>query len=151
VRILTNSIGSNNHLTAHSAYRNHIDTLLAEGAELHEVRTDADNRDRYMLKPVGHKKLALHAKALVIDNDKVFVGSANLDPCSLRMNTEMGFLIVSNQFNRKLRSALEGDFSTANAWRLELQEDGRVFWLADDQTLESQPATSFMQRIEGEL
>ncbi len=148
VRILTNSIGSNNHLTAHSAYRNHIDTLLEQGADLHEVRTDARDRDRYMLTPIDRKKLALHAKALVIDDDKVFIGSANLDPRSLRINTEMGFLIVGDQFNQRLRSALESDFSTANAWRLELQEGGKVFWVADDQTLESQPATSFMQSIE---
>jgi len=148
VRILTNSIGSNNHLSAHSAYRNHINTLLESGAELHEVRTDARDRDRYMLTPVSSKKLALHAKALIIDDDKVFVGSANLDPRSLRINTEMGFLVVSDQFNQKLRAALEGDLLTANAWRLTLQEDGQVYWVADDRTLESQPATSFMQRVE---
>lgn len=148
VRILTNSIGSNNHLSAHSAYRNHINTLLENGAELHEVRTDARDRDRYMLTPIGRKKLALHAKALIIDHDKVFIGSANLDPRSLRINTEMGFLVISEQFNKKLRKALEGDFLTANAWRLELQENGRVYWVSEDRTLESQPATSFMQRIE---
>jgi len=148
VRILTNSIGSNNHLSAHSAYRNHINTLLESGAKLHEVRTDARDRDRYMLTPIGRKKLALHAKALVIDDDKVFVGSANLDPRSLRINTEMGFLVVSDQFNQRIRKALEGDFLAANAWHLELQEDGRVYWVAEDHTLESQPATSFMQRIE---
>ena len=148
VRILTNSIGSNNHLSAHSAYRNHINTLLESGAELHEVRTDARDRDRYMLSPIDRKMLALHAKALIIDHDKVFVGSANLDPRSLRINTEMGFLIVSDQFNQKLRNALEDDFSGANAWRLKLQEDSSVYWVADDRTLKSQPATSFMQRIE---
>lgn len=148
VRILTNSIGSNNHLSAHSAYRNHINTLLENGAELHEVRTDARDRDRYMLTPVGRKQLALHAKALAIDDDKVFIGSANLDPRSLRINTEMGFLVTSDEFNRKLRNALEGDFLTANAWRLELQENGKVYWVTEDRTLESQPATSFMQRIE---
>lgn len=148
VRILTNSIGSNNHLTAHSAYRNHIDTLLDHGAELHEVRTDAQDRDRYILTPVGQKTLALHAKALVLDDDKVFVGSANLDPRSLRINTEMGLLVVSPGFNAAVRNALEGDFSEENAWRLELQDDGRVFWVSDDRVLESQPALSPLQRIE---
>ncbi|MEE4163667.1 MAG: phospholipase D-like domain-containing protein, partial [Woeseiaceae bacterium] len=148
VRILTNSISSNNHLTAHAAYRNHIDTLLESGVELHEVRTDAKDRERYILTPIGRKTLALHAKALVIDDDKVFIGSANLDPRSLRINTEMGFLVTSRVFNEEVRRALEGDFSAENAWRLELQEDGRVFWVSDDETLESQPATSFMQRIE---
>ena len=84
----------------------------------------------------------------MIDNDRVFVGSANLDPRSLRINTEMGLLVLSEQFNAKVRSALEVDFSTANAWRLELQSDGKVFWVSDDETLQSQPATSFTQRIE---
>lgn len=148
VRILTNSIRSNNHLAAHSAYRRHIDTLLEYGAELHEVRIDAKDRDRYMVTPVDRKMLALHAKALVIDDDKVFVGSANLDPRSLRINTEMGLLVRSERFNRSVREALEVDFSAANAWHLELQEDGSVYWVADDQRLASQPAASFMQRIE---
>ena len=148
VRILTNSIGSNNHLTAHSAYRNYIDTLLEHGAELHEVRIHARDRDQYMLTPIERKTLALHAKALIIDEDIVFIGSANLDPRSLRINTEMGVLVVSDQFNANVRAALARDFLTANAWRLELQSDGKVFWIADDQTLQSQPATSFAQRIE---
>jgi hypothetical protein len=119
VRILTNSIGSNNHLTAHSAYRNHIGALLNSGADLYEVRTDAGDRDRYMLRPIDRKVLALHAKALVIDNDKVFIGSPNLDPHSLRINTEMGLLVVSESFNQTVRSAVEDDLSGANAWRLE--------------------------------
>lgn len=148
VRMLTNSIGSNNHLTAHSAYRNHIDTLLQHGAEIHEVRTDANDRGQYMTKPVADKKLALHAKALIIDSDKVFIGSANLDPRSLRINTEMGFVIISEAFNREVRLAVEGDFLGDNAWRLELQDDGQVFWVSNDKTLESQPAVSTMQRIE---
>jgi putative cardiolipin synthase len=119
IRMLTNSIRSNNHLTAHSAYRNHIRTLLDNGAELHEVRIDADDRDIYMLSPIEEKKLALHAKALVIDDDKVFIGSANLDPRSLRINTEMG-----------------------------LDEEGGVIWVSHDVTLTEQPAASMLQRIE---
>ena len=148
VRVLTNSVQSNNHLSAHSAYRNHIETLVESGAELHEVRVDAKDRGRYMLTPIERKKMALHAKALIIDRDKVFIGSANLDPRSLRINTEMGFLIISEWFNRSVRGALEGDFSPANAWRLELQESGDIFWISDDATLKSQPASSFAQRVE---
>ena len=148
VRILTNSIRSNNHLAAHSAYRNHIGTLLKNGAELYEVRVDADDRAAYMLSPIGQKMLALHAKALIIDNDKVFIGSANLDPRSLRINTEMGFLVISESFNQTVRHAVEIDLSAANAWRLELQADGKVHWVTDNQVLTSQPAYSFMQDLE---
>lgn len=148
VRILTNSLQSNNHLAAHSAYRNHINTLLASGADLHEVRIDGKGRELYMLAPVERKQLALHAKALIIDHDRVFIGSANLDPRSLRINTEMGFLITSEDFNQRVREAVNADFAADNAWRLELQEDGSVHWLAHDLRLTEQPASSFMQRLE---
>jgi putative cardiolipin synthase len=148
IRMLTNSIRSNNHLTAHSAYRNHIRELLNNGAELHEVRIDATDRHIYMLSPIEEKQLALHAKALVIDNDKVFIGSANLDPRSLRINTEMGFLIESEALNAEVRKAVTPDFNKTNAWQLELDENGSVIWVSDDVTLTEQPAASILQRIE---
>jgi putative cardiolipin synthase len=148
IRMLTNSIRSNNHLTAHSAYRNHIRELLDNGAELHEVRIDADDRHIYMLSPIEEKQLALHAKALIIDNDKVFIGSANLDPRSLRINTEMGFLIESEALNAEVRKAVAPDFSTANSWQLQFDELGQVVWVSHDVTLTSQPAASIFQRIE---
>jgi putative cardiolipin synthase len=148
VRVLTNSIRSNNHLSAHSAYRNHIEELLNNGAELHEVRIDARDREIYMLSPVEEKALALHAKALVIDQDKIFIGSANLDPRSLRINTEMGFLVESEALNAQLRNAMTPDFEGSNAWNLQFDENGKVIWVSDDRTLSTQPAGSFMQRIE---
>ncbi|MBT8447851.1 MAG: phospholipase D family protein, partial [Gammaproteobacteria bacterium] len=148
VRILTNSLRSNNHVTAHGAYRNHIRTLMGHGAQLHEVRTDAKDRLRYMLGPAARKSLALHAKFLIIDSDKVFIGSANLDPRSLRINTEMGVLVTSEPLNRALRSVVELDFSPANAWRLEFDDDGKVVWISDSETRRSQPADSAWQRLE---
>ena len=148
VRMLTNSIQSNNHLVAHSAYRNHIHSLMASGAQLHEVKTDAQDRDRHMLSPVSDKKLALHAKALVIDHDRVFIGSTNLDPRSLRINAEMGLLVESPALNDALRQAVWLDFDEANAWSLQVAKDGRVLWVSGDLVLDSQPAASFMQRIE---
>ena len=148
VRILTNSIQSNNHLAAHSAYRKHIKKLLEGGAELHEVRVDARDRYLYMFPPTDKKSLALHAKVLVIDDDKVFIGSPNMDPRSLVINTEMGLLVQSEELNAQIRSLVERDFSQANAWHLKLNDKGHVVWVSDGVVLESQPARSFMQRIE---
>ncbi|MFK8043130.1 phospholipase D family protein [Congregibacter sp.] len=148
VRILTNSIRSNNHITAHSAYRNHIDELMADGAELHEVRIDAKDRDRYMLSPTDGKALALHAKVLVIDRDHVFVGSPNLDPRSMRINTEVGLLVKSPELNAKIREGVESDLSQANAWSLQINESSKVVWVAEGTTLSEQPAASYMQRLE---
>ena len=148
VRILTNSIRSNNHLAAHSSYRNHINEMLGDGAQLHEVRIDARDRYVHMFPPVEGKSIALHAKAIVFDRNKVFIGSANLDPRSLRINTEMGLLVVSEELNAAVRTAFDPDFAERNAWRLQFDADGKVVWISDDTVLRSQPAASWMQRIE---
>jgi len=148
VRILTNSINSNNHITAHSAYRKHIRNLLEIGADLHEVRFDAQDRDLYIESPVEKKSLCLHAKVLLFDDNRVFIGSANLDPRSMHINTEMGLIIESESLNASVREALEPDFSPRNAWQLQLQADGRVTWASDKETLDHQPTHSFMRRIE---
>ena len=148
VRMLTNSISSNNHLSAHSAYRNHIDTLLGHGVELYEVRADAKDRHLYMAPPADQKGLALHAKALIVDDDQLFIGSANLDPRSLRINTEMGLLVRSPGLNRELRAALQPDFEAGNAWSLALDPRGQTQWISGETVLTAQPASSFMQRIE---
>ena len=101
-----------------------------------------------MMEHWGVPSLALHAKALVIDDDRVFVGSANLDPRSLRLNTEMGLLVTSPELNADIRTAIEPDFSTLNAWRLQFDDKGGIVWMSEDGVPTVQPATSFMQRIE---
>jgi len=101
----------------------------------------------YMFPPAVRKSLALHAKALAIDHDKVFIGSANLDPRSLRINTEMGLLVESEALNARVRDAFGTDFAEANAWHLQIDERGEVTWVTEDVVLDSQPADSFMQRI----
>jgi putative cardiolipin synthase len=148
VRILTNSLRSNNHTTAHSAYRHHVRRLMDHGADLHEVRALAKDRGVYMQEPVGRKELGLHAKLLLIDRELTFIGSANLDPRSLRLNTEMGLLIRSREFNQLVRDALELDFHERNAWYLQPGDDGNVQWVGDDTVLDEQPASSDVQRIE---
>jgi putative cardiolipin synthase len=148
VHLLTNSIQSNNHITAHSAYRDHIERLIDHGADLHEVRVDAAERGTYMLAPVSDKQLALHAKLMVVDGSRVFIGSANFDARSLRINTEMGLLIESEELGQQVLDAIAVDFLPQNAWHIRRSEAGKLQWVSDDEVLDSQPAASFMQRIE---
>jgi len=148
VRILTNSLRSNNHTAAHAAYRNFVGRLVGHGADLHEVRALAKDRDHYMLAPVADKELGLHAKLMLIDDRWSFVGSANLDPRSLELNTEMGLLVDSFEFNRALRGRLDVDFDRRNAWHVQRADDGSLRWVADDTVLDSQPAASMFQQLE---
>ena len=148
VKILTNSLRSNNHLAAHAAYHGHLGRLVNHGADLHEVKIDAHARSLYMDTPVADKQLGLHAKVLLIDDDLAFVGSCNLDPRSLKLNTEVGLVIRSRQFNEQLRARLQVDFDMANAWALRTTENGHLQWVSTDEVLDHQPAASLFQRIE---
>ncbi len=148
VRILTNSLRSNNHLAAHSAYRGHIRRLVSHGADLHEVRAEAADRPRYMQEPVGGKRLGLHAKMLVIDQTRVYVGSCNLDPRSLMLNTEVGLVVDSRSLNQALRDATAADFEPRNAWAVKLSEAGRLQWHGEGGVLDEPPSDSSVQALE---
>jgi putative cardiolipin synthase len=148
VRILTNSLRSNNHLAAHAAYRGYIHSLVGHGVELYELRADAVDRALYMEHPVDDKHLGLHAKFLLVDDDQVFVGSANLDPRSLKLNTEVGLLIKSHPLNQALRQLIEVDFAPRNAWSVQLDPSGEIIWVGESQVLKHGPADSAFQRLE---
>jgi len=148
VRILTNSLQSNNHLAAHAAYRGHLNRLVGHGADLHEVRTKAADRDLYMRQPVDDKQLGLHAKLLLVDDDIAFIGSCNLDQRSLKINTEVGLIIESKALNFALRESLAIDFEPRNAWAVQRSEDGQLVWVGHDEVLRHQPADSAVQRLE---
>lgn len=148
VRILTNSLRSNNHLAAHAAYRGHLERLVDHGADLHEVRALAVDRHRYMLTPVEDKTLGLHAKLLLVDGDTCFIGSANLDPRSLNINTEVGLVIRNPELNAALRERLEVDFHPRNAWTVRRGEHGNLEWVGHDQVLQHQPSESAIQLLE---
>lgn len=148
VRILTNSLRSNNHTAAHAVYRRHIKRIMGHGADLHEVRARAKDRAVYMQVPVDDKNLGLHAKLLLIDQTISFIGSANLDPRSLHLNTEIGILVQSKAFNHRVRQKFEMDFSKRNAWQLQESDSGKTIWVADDAVRTTQPAASNFQLLE---
>jgi putative cardiolipin synthase len=148
VRLLTNSINSNNHLTAYTAYHGHVRELIGLGAEVHEMRVLAQTRSRYIFPPVARKSLGLHAKYMIIDGRRVVVGSANLDPRSLRINTEMVMVVDSQRLAQRLLNLTEPDFDTSNSWQLAIGDDGRTLWVGDNQVLDADPAQSGFQRLE---
>ena len=101
-----------------------------------------------MRSPVDDKRLGLHAKLILFDREHTFIGSTNLDPRSLHMNTEIGIFIQSEELNRRLRQKLAIDFDRRNAWHLQMGSDGRTLWVADVVTLDDLPADTAFQRLE---
>ena len=102
MRVLTNSLASNDMLPAHSGYAKTRRRLLENGMELYELRPDTD-----AFRPGGpflsrRSRAALHAKAMAFDGEAVFIGSFNLDPRSAVINTEAGLYIESIELAKRL-------------------------------------------------
>jgi putative cardiolipin synthase len=148
VAIVTNSLASNNHVVAHSGYKRWRREVLRAGAELYELRIDAAALDQYVTPPTTSRALGLHAKAVVVDRRRAFIGSANVDPRSMEINTEIGVAADSEDLARELAALLERDMAPENAWRVTIDADGWLTWSSGAGKLTRQPATGFTQRAE---
>ena len=146
VAIVTNSLASNNHVVAHTGYRRWRRDVLRAGAELYELRSDADALELYVTPPVDSDSLGLHTKAIVVDGTKIFIGSPNVDPRSMDLNTEIGVVAESAELGRRLSTLIARDMAPENAWRVTLDEEGWLTWSNDDETVRRQPARGFKQR-----
>jgi putative cardiolipin synthase len=126
--LVTNSLASNNHTAVHSAYSSYRKRLLKAGVELYEARADAAQ----VIRDDGSKELeqlTLHTKGIIIDRRYTFVGSLNLDPRSIDINTEMGVMIDSRDLGALL--ANNSDKRIANiTYRLKLDDKNKISWHA---------------------
>lgn len=128
VVLLTNSLGTNNHTSVHSAYMSYRKDLLKAGVELWEARPDAAK----ITAEDGTTELehlTLHTKGILIDRKRVFVGSLNLDPRSIDINTEMGVLIDSPDLASLLTDNAAKNIP-AMAYRLQLNDKNKIRWHA---------------------
>jgi len=130
LRILTNSLASTDVTIVQAAYGIYRDTLLNSGVRLFELRPDAESRKLHVADPALPSKLGLHAKVVVFDKEKVFVGTLNLEPRSINLNTEVGILVHSPELARKVTEDLEVDFQAENSCRLDLERD--AIWGQDE-------------------
>jgi putative cardiolipin synthase len=126
VRVLTNSLSSSDVITAYAGYRVYRRPLLECGVQLYEMRRGA----KLILEArrAGDSSIAnLHTKAAVFDRRYTFVGSFNLDPRSVYLNTEIALLVDSPPLAEAAARFIEDGMSPENAYRLTL-EDGEVVW-----------------------
>ena len=149
IRMLTNSLASHDVPAVNSHYKQWRKPLLEAGIDLYEIRSDAAVQSVLAdTPPTRAEFMGLHVKAMVIDRERVFIGSMNLDPRSWDVNSEMGVVVDSPGLAQALARAMERDMQPENAWRVTLDADGQLRWTAGREVLTSQPARSFWQRVE---
>jgi putative cardiolipin synthase len=151
LRVLTNSMASNDVLPAHAGYASCRSELLAMGAELYELRPDPTLKRKWTVLS-GKSKAGLHTKAVIFDRKTVFIGSYNLDPRSARINTEIGLLIRSEKFAEQVGVYMDGGVRPKNSYRVTV-DSGHLAWLTEDDGIEvlyeKEPETSWWQRFYG--
>jgi putative cardiolipin synthase len=146
---LTNSLASNNQPAVHSHYKNYRRKLLNAGVQLYELHhLPAGNSRRFIdTPPQKAESVVLHMKASVIDGRRCFVGTLNLDPRSIDINTEDVMYIESAGLCGELRDYMKELMTPKSAWQVSLDENDELQWQSYEGTTGQQPANSFGQRI----
>lgn len=123
IGVLTNSLAATDVMAVHSGYAPYRRPLLEAGVELHEL-TPRGARDSSLF---GSSGASLHTKAFVVDGHAGFIGSFNLDPRSVNLNTEMGVLFRDAAAARELLARYEEKVSPRHSYRLSLRGDALVW------------------------
>ena len=92
VKVLVPSV--NNHVYVGYASKSLFDGLLEAGVRIFELPPPF-----------------LHAKALLVDDGIAFIGSANLDARSLRLNYENSLVVLDERFGSELKHVVLNDFA----------------------------------------
>jgi phosphatidylserine/phosphatidylglycerophosphate/cardiolipin synthase-like enzyme len=147
IRILTNSLASNDAPAAHAGYARYREALLAMGVEIHEMRSDPATANKLLGSGSGHQdrrgawfgsgpggskggtsRASLHSKMVIIDQRLAVIGSMNLDLRSQLKNSEVALLIRSAALAQQATRQVENTMATAT-YRLE-RHDGHYLWRA---------------------
>lgn len=125
VKILTNSLASNDNLEAFSGYQRDREALLKIGVKIFEFKPDAQIRKKIMSDVMQGKLqkmpiFGLHAKSMVIDDNITVIGTFNLDPRSANLNTESITIIPSKTVSLNVKAGMLEEMLPENAWQVTL-------------------------------
>ena len=126
VAILTNSLAATDVAAVHAGYSRYRRALIEGGVELYELKPVGEAQRFNPL--AGSSGASLHAKSFCQDRERVFVGSLNLDPRSVRLNTEQGLLVRSAELAGEFRERFESGIARENSWRVRLDDAGELVW-----------------------
>jgi cardiolipin synthase C len=155
IRVLTNSLASNNHAIVHSGYSKYRKALLRGGIEIYELNMKFTRQEKKENKgSEGAASAGLHAKSFVFDRSRVFIGTLNLDPVAVYNNTEIGVVITQDDIAGMMGNWFDENIEKV-AFLLELITDQngmeQILWhgIEDGKevTFTNEPHTGFWTRF----
>jgi putative cardiolipin synthase len=130
VKILTNSLESTDGLSVYAFYSKHQKELLELGVKLFEIKPDAFKKEflsqAYNISK-DSPKTALHAKTTIYDSRVTAIGSANMDPRSRNLNTEIIAFILNEELAKTEIKYFDLITHPVNSYELFL-DNGEVRW-----------------------
>ncbi|OLQ93584.1 cardiolipin synthetase [Vibrio panuliri] len=144
ITILTNSLASNDVFAVHGWYAKYREKLVKGNIELWEMKAHAQAENPWSV--TGSSRSSLHAKVILLDKRKIFVGSMNIDPRSAELNTEMAVVFEHPQYVSATQQELLKQLQRS-AYKLEIKDD-ELIWrdYQTGQILESEPDAGWLLR-----
>jgi putative cardiolipin synthase len=135
VAILTNSLAATDAVAVQAGYSPYRVPLLERGVELYEFKPLQGPTETGL---VGSRSRAsLHAKAYIIDQRTLVIGSLNLDPRSARLNTELALVIESPTLAEEAARLFEAATSPDVSYRVTLANPAELAQLRNTATPQS--------------
>ena len=117
VVVVTNSLASTDVFPVYSGYYKYIGPLVRMGVELYELKPEVL---RHL--PNGETQkpptLSLHTKLVLFDDERMAVGSANIDPRSEKLNTELVLFITSKKLTTQKKRIVTKLLDLEHLYRL---------------------------------
>ena len=154
---MTNSLAATDVFAVHAGYRKYRKELLASDIRLFEMKQTAQSSQSKTNKLIeGSRHASLHAKYMVVDKRYVFIGSANIDPRSELLNTEIGIMVDSQELAKQTIELFDRSASPDNSYRLQLDEQSnRLSWLTRKAGTETrystEPEAGLMRKLGVEI
>ncbi|TNF44778.1 MAG: phospholipase D family protein [Epsilonproteobacteria bacterium] len=118
VTIITNSLASTDVFPVYSGYQYYIKPLVEMGVKLYELKPDSFKGLLSRKEWANPNLLSLHTKMIIFDNDRLGVGSANIDLRSDKLNTEIFMIITSKKLVKEERNVLREVINLENFYKL---------------------------------
>ena len=138
VTVLTNSLAANDVAAVYTGYARYRTRLLQGGVHAYELKPDPSEGGTSLF---GSSGASLHSKAVLIDDDEAFVGSFNLDPRSVSLNSEQGVLVTDAAIGDELQAYFQRMTAPVHSWRVDLDEHGNTRWTDDHGSTTKTPAS----------
>ena len=116
--VVTNSLSSTDVSPVYAGYQEYIKPLVNMGVELYELKSDSFKKLLKKKKLKSIPSISLHTKMTIVDDDKIAIGSANIDPRSNRLNTEIVMVIESKKIVKEQIDELKAVINLKNFYKL---------------------------------